>query len=271
MIAKVPKTMQEVSHIGTVVDLYQAAVKVAKDLSSFEKCGDDADARVATLTTSEPTWSALSVAMDAWTQCSKTGEKVFEAESSVADEWNTAKERCENLISRAGSASSEFVAAASALRLKDIDGKMEELKQVSGGMLGGGSWKVELDGSCDLPAAIATAATTLFKQRGLKAKMESAIATLRSAIDPKTSSDFGSMPFVLPPGVKADIDKEIALAHATLAEAAFLQLLRGGSGKLSAAATARLQSEVDFLTSEKVDVRVLLPAIWAEVQTRLGG
>ena len=63
-----------------------------------------------------------------------------------------------------------------------VDEKVAALRQVAGGMLDGTHWRASLIAGGTLDDAIATAATTLLKQKGVRVAMESGVAEHRQVM-----------------------------------------------------------------------------------------
>ena len=148
------------------------------------------------------------------------------------------------------------------LKMKSLLGT---LSAINGGMLAGGSWRKDLSPESDFEQAYSLAVGTLFKQKGIKKKIEAAVEDCSLALE-SAEKDEKTFKFTVEEASKQSLKDNIATARATIAEAMFLQLLQGKADK-PAASISRISKEAEQLAHLAVDTRLLHAGIWAKVQT----
>ena len=131
-------------------------------------------------------------------------------------------------------------------------------------MADGTPWKRELTEESTFADALEKASTTLFRQKGLKGKLESALSDLMEAM--KHGGETRAIPFMMKASMQEECDATLQFGKATLAEAMFLQLLKGNPEKPTSAVVGKIQSEATYLAQERVDTRLILSAVWTRVQ-----
>jgi hypothetical protein len=251
-----------VMRLSCVVKLLSAATPLASKAQQMQDViedvarSDDGGA--------EEAWYALSLVLDAFDERQEEGDKIITDSATEHEVWLAVKEQCKGVFSVAKAQADAFVDGHGKIRMQEIEDKRSILHQLASGMADGTPWKHELTEESTFAEALEKASTTLFRQKGLKGKLESALSDLMEAM--KHGGETRAIPFMIEADMKEECDATLQFGKATLAEAMFLQLLKGNPEKPSPAVVGKIQSEANYLAQERVDTRLLLSAVWTRVQ-----
>jgi hypothetical protein len=212
----------------------------------------------------EEAWYSLSLLLDAFEKRQAEGESTIADNTAEHEAWLAAKEQCKGVFVMAKLKADAFVESSAKTRMEEIETKRIKVHELASGMADGTSWKRELTEESTFVEALEKASTTLFRQKGLKGKLENALGDLVEAM--KHGGALRAIPFELAADKKDICTTTMQFGKATLAEAMFLQLLKGNPEKPTSAVVGKIQSEANYLAEEGVDTRLLLSAVWTRVQ-----
>jgi len=253
-----------------VFSIYKQAFEVEHATLALKATGCTPDER-ADSEDGEQLWSRMFLSMEAFQKASTARAALFEDKTTrIAQKFvQVAKTYSEGVMQRAEASKKEFADAMYRLEDKHLNAKLEDLSKYQHGMLLGSNWRTGLQEGCTFEEALQHANKTLFKQKGLKNKMEYGILYLDEALmcGTKELSVYG---YEVKEELREQCNSVLAQARATLSEAAILQLLRDGvTTNPSSSVKALVSAEATFLAKHAVDTQLLLPSVWAVVQAML--
>ena len=143
---------------------------------------------------------------------------------------------------------------------------LASLEKVCQGDCDGKSWKDGLDEAASIDECITHAQSTLFKQKGLKNKIQGFITDVVECRSHGQHTMFELFGFEFSHADLRKVDATIAQARATLAEGLWLQLLKANPSNPDKVKRTKIKEEAEWIGTQKVSTRLICPPLWAHVQ-----
>ena len=217
----------------------------------------------------DASFSALAGADDQLTSCVKPADTT---NADHARMWTSSCDKITAISSAASVMLQQHTKEVKEFHDTQLECARKDLLAVAGGIaategVGGRSWKEGLADDADWTTMFKHAESTLFRQKGLRLAIESKIANLHACLtmaDKNTRIEHSYAPSVI-----EDCNATLALAQATMSEAAMLQLIRTTEGIPSKGVLTKVYSESQVLVRKKVPTSQLHPTIWSRMQVCL--